>query len=111
MKKLFYLSVLALVFSVMSCGGPEGERKATSSAKMSDSDLEKTIKSQLDKDESLKAADINVSANADKNEVTLSGTVKSEDQRAKAVELAKSTQPGITINDKIDVKPGEPRAG
>jgi osmotically-inducible protein OsmY len=46
-----------------------------------------------------------VDANADKNEVTISGTVLSQDARTKAVELTKSVQSGLTINDKIDVKP------
>ena len=42
---------------------------------------------------------------ATKNEVTISGTVLSQDARTKAVELTKSVQSGLTINDKIDVKP------
>lgn len=121
MKRLVCLSVITLAFGLglIACGEPrtEGERRAEqekgikSSGKMSDSDLEKTIKAKLDNDEGLKAADLKVNANADKNEVTLSGTVQSEAQRAKAVELAKGTQPGLTINDKIDVKPGEAARG
>jgi osmotically-inducible protein OsmY len=53
----------------------------------------------------LKDAKLDVDADVDKNEVTLSGTVRSQDMRAKAVDLAKSVQAGITVNDKIDVKP------
>ena len=53
----------------------------------------------------LKDAKLDVDANADKNEVTISGTARSQDLRTKAVELAKSAQSGITVNDKIDVKP------
>jgi osmotically-inducible protein OsmY len=37
--------------------------------------------------------------------VTLSGTVRSQEVRNKAVDLAKSAHSGLTVNDKIDVKP------
>jgi osmotically-inducible protein OsmY len=76
-----------------------------SAAKMSDSDLEKAVRAKLESDTALKEAKLDVDANADKNEVTLSGTVRSQEVRDKAVELAKSAQAGITVNDKIDVKP------
>jgi osmotically-inducible protein OsmY len=72
---------------------------------MSDSDLEKAVRAKLESDTALKEAKLDVDANADKNEVTLSGTVRSQEVRDKAVELAKSAQAGITVNDKIDVKP------
>ncbi|MGH7828479.1 MAG: BON domain-containing protein [Candidatus Binatia bacterium] len=74
-------------------------------AKMSNSDLENAVKAKLTGDEQLRTADLKVDANADKNEVTISGTVKSQDQRNKAIELAKSAHSGVTVNDKIDVKP------
>jgi|GEM_PF-2060369 len=77
----------------------------TASTAMSDSDLENAVKAKIQSDEKLRAANINVNANADKKEVTLSGTVPSQDLRARAVDLAKSAQSGVTINDKIDVKP------
>ena len=48
---------------------------------------------------------MDVDANADKNEVTISGTVRSQDARTKAIELTQNVQPGLTINAKIDVKP------
>jgi osmotically-inducible protein OsmY len=72
---------------------------------MSDSDLEKVIRAKIETDAQLKDAKLDVDANADKNEVTISGTVRSQDMRTKAVELAKSVQSGLTVNDKIDVKP------
>jgi osmotically-inducible protein OsmY len=83
---------------------PRAESPA-GSAKMSDSDLEKAVKAKLGSDEQLRNANLKVDANADKNEVTISGTVKSEAERSKAVDLAKSAHSGVTVNDKIDVKP------
>jgi osmotically-inducible protein OsmY len=76
-----------------------------SASKMSDSDLEKAVRAKLESDAALKEAKLDVDADADKNEVTLSGTVRSEEVRNKAVELAKSAHSGLTVNDKIDVKP------
>jgi len=74
---------------------------------MTDSELENNIKAKLNADPQLKAADLGVSANADKKEVTLSGTVGSQALRTKAVDLAKSAHAGLIITDKIDVKPRE----
>jgi osmotically-inducible protein OsmY len=53
------------------------------------------------------AIGINLSVNADavRNEVTLSGTVRTHTARKRAIELAKSAKPGVLVNDKIDVKP------
>ena len=74
-------------------------------AKLSDSDLEKAIRAKLESDDALKQAKLSVSADAKDNKATLSGTVVSQEMRSKAVDLAKSAQPGVTIEDKIDVKP------
>lgn len=74
-------------------------------SKMSNSDLEKAVKTKLSADEQLRTANLDVDANADKNEITISGTVQSQDHRNKAIELAKSAHSGVTVNDKIDVKP------
>ena len=70
---------------------------------MSNSDLEEAVKAKLSTEEQLTTAHLDVEANADKNEVTISGTVQSQEQRNTAIQLAKSA--GVTVNDKIDVKP------
>lgn len=72
---------------------------------LSDSDLEKAIRANLESDDALKQAKLSVSADAKDNKVTISGTVVSQEMRNKAVDLAKSAQPGVTVEDKIDVKP------
>jgi osmotically-inducible protein OsmY len=74
---------------------------------MTDSELETKIKNNFNTDARLKAADLGVSANADKNEATISGTVESQALRTKAVNLAKDASPGLVLTDKIDVKPRE----
>jgi hypothetical protein len=100
--------ILALTFFVSACkdaGTERGPKSAAQNAQMSNAELEKSIRAKLENDEQLKEAKLSVSADADKNEVTLSGTVPTQDARARAVDLAKSTQPRVTVNDKIDVKP------
>jgi osmotically-inducible protein OsmY len=73
---------------------------------MRDSDLENAIRTKLENDPQLKSADVSVNADAVRNEVTLSGTVRTRVAREKAIELAKSAKPGVAVNDKIEVKPG-----
>ena len=73
--------------------------------KMSDADLEKAVRDKLAADEQIRQANLSVDAEADENKVTLKGSVQSQEVRTKAVELARSVQPGLTINDEIEVKP------
>jgi osmotically-inducible protein OsmY len=122
MRTLVWLVPLLIGFNLVVAGCDERDRRPAqtgpttaapttppastpSASKMSDSDLEKAVRAKLESDTALKEAKLDVDANADKNEVTLSGTVRSQEVRDKAVELAKSAQAGITVNDKIDVKP------
>jgi osmotically-inducible protein OsmY len=74
-------------------------------ASMRDFDLENAVRTKLENDPQLKSADLSVNADAVRNEVTLSGTVRTHAARKKAIGLAKSAKPGVAVNDKIDVKP------
>ena len=78
---------------------------ATPNPTLSSSDLENVVKAKLQSDDQLRVANINVNADADKKEITLSGTVTSQEQRKRVLDLAKEAHAGLTINDKIDVKP------
>jgi BON domain len=72
-----------------------------------DLELERNIRAVLETEAQLKGI-IDVSAEAAKNKITLSGTVTSLASRDKAVELAKSAHAGLVINDRIAVKPAGP---
>src|SRR5262249_55895130 len=98
--------ILMTAFSFAACERITSSSSSNSSA-MTDSDLEKMIKTKLDADPQLKAADISVTANAAQNEATLSGTVDSEALRTRAVEMARASRSALLITDKIDVKPRE----
>jgi osmotically-inducible protein OsmY len=58
----------------------------------------------LEQDTQLKEANLSMNADAERNEITLSGTVRSHAAREKATELAKSAKPGVLVNNKIDFK-------
>jgi osmotically-inducible protein OsmY len=117
MKKFTWLIPLLLGLNVVFAGCDERGRQpgtrttpspstAPSTSKLSDSDLEKAVRAKLENDAQLKVADVSVNADAERNEITLSGTVRSNAAREKAIELAKSAKPGVLVNDQIDVKPG-----
>jgi osmotically-inducible protein OsmY len=72
---------------------------------MANSELEKAVRENLNRNEQLRAADLSIIADVTRNQVTLSGTVSSEELRAKAVELAKSAQAGVIVSNKITVQP------
>jgi osmotically-inducible protein OsmY len=111
MKKGVWLIPLLFGLNVIFAGCDEHGRQpgtrttAPSTSELSDSDLEKAVRAKLENDEQLKVADLSVNADAERNEITLSGTVRSHAAREKAIELAKSAKPGVLVNDKIDVKP------
>lgn len=107
MKNLLLVTLIAVGISIglIGCEPREDAGKEGSKAAMSNTDLEKRITDLLETDDQLRAANLSVAVNADRKEATLSGSVESEALRAKAVELAKAAQPGLTVNDVIDVKP------
>src|SRR5262249_25690351 len=110
MRKLFLTSfvVMALGLVLTACGPAEPiDSTSKPTKKMADLELETKIKATLNSDAQLKAANLSVSADADKNEATISGTVGTQALRLKAVNLAKEASSGLVITDKMDVKPGE----
>ena len=90
---------------VIGTAGPSIHKLERLNASMRDSDLETAVHSKLETDPQLKSAYLSVNADAVRNEVTLSGIVRTHAAGKKALELAKSTKPGVAVNDKIDVKP------
>jgi osmotically-inducible protein OsmY len=69
--------------------------------------VKQAIAAKLTSDPQLQAANANITVSVDNKQVTLSGTVPSEALRTKAVQLAKSTSPGLVLTDNIEVKPAE----
>jgi osmotically-inducible protein OsmY len=110
MRKLFLTSFIIMAFGLALPACVASDPSETTSApktKMTDSEMEDKIKARLDSDAQLKAAGLSVNANAEKNDVTISGTVETQALRAKAVALAKEAHSGLVLTDKIVVKPRE----
>ncbi len=99
--------LVALTLGMAACDSANSTTSGAGQPKISDSDLKTAIKTKLDSDAQLKAADIGVSADGDDNTATLSGTVETQAMRTRAVDLARSAHAGLIITDKIDVKPRE----
>jgi osmotically-inducible protein OsmY len=111
-------SVTIGVFAAPGCGNSNQktamEQKKPLGAGSPDSanaKLEKTIKQKLETDARLRDAKIDVSADVTRNAVTLTGTAPSEETRRRAVELAREAQAGVLVNDRIQIKGGDSRAG
>lgn len=100
------LAVSMMALSACDTAGPS-EANKPAVAKVTDDDIEKKIRAKYDADAAIKAADLDIDADADDNKVTLSGTVESQALRTRAVEMAKSAHANVIVTDKIDVKPRE----
>ena len=103
--------LVVLAVAALGCGrsgDPDNRASESVSATntvRSNADLETAVKAKFKTDEQLRSADLGVSADAANNEITLSGSVESEALRSKAVDLARSVDSGVIVNDQIDVKP------
>jgi hyperosmotically inducible periplasmic protein len=98
----------AIVTMLMAAGCTQSEMERRSASRTTTSaDLEQSVKSRIASNSALANADVKVSADADKKQITLTGTVPTEEMRMQAVAAAKSAAPDATIEDKIDVKPRE----
>jgi hyperosmotically inducible periplasmic protein len=107
MKRLIFATLFVCLSLQFACTkGTESKTEAAREpVRITDSDLEQKITDQLKADPQLRDTNLSVDADADQKLVTLSGTVESEAMRTRALELARAAHPGLTINDKIDVKP------
>ena len=108
MNKSLLLAVMSLTLLQFACTSERGPSASTETrGAMTDTDLKNRVETSLKSDSELAAAKLDVDADAKRNTATLSGTLESESARNRAVDLARGANPGIVIQDKIDVKPRE----
>jgi hyperosmotically inducible periplasmic protein len=79
--------------------------RVTSAASLTDSDLKHMVESKLATDPQLTQIDVN--ADAARNQVTLSGSAPSAQARDEAVDMAKSANSNPNVVDNIEVKQQE----
>jgi osmotically-inducible protein OsmY len=101
------ITVLAAGMVAFTGCSSTSSTQSTASTRVTDADLAQTVKNQIAADQQLTGVKIDVSADAAKNQVTLSGTVPTETTRTEAVNVAKASSTGVTVVDKIEVKPAE----
>ena len=91
MKALITTSLLAVLFLAAGC--------TQTNTKKSAADAVKQALEQAD------LKDVSVSDDADKNTVTLGGTLHSDDAKGRAADIAKQAAPDRTIANEISVQP------
>jgi hyperosmotically inducible protein len=72
---------------------------------MTSDELDRLVTAKINGDAALVPYKLDVDADADKNAVTLSGSVPTQALRMKAVDAAKAVNSALAITDKIDVRP------
>src|SRR5437762_13314634 len=87
-----FLAALAIVaiLALVSCS-------TNSEPRITNSELERIVKDKIAADPQLSTRKIDVAADANKNEVTLSGTVPTEQLRTRSVDLAKASRTGLVV--------------
>ncbi|HYK58809.1 MAG TPA: BON domain-containing protein [Bryobacteraceae bacterium] len=98
---------LSAAIALVGCSQAGTNASTTQGSTQSNADWEQSVKNKLATDSAVTGTNIDVTANADRNEITLTGTVYSEPMRSAAVNAAKEARPGAEVIDKLDVKPGE----
>jgi BON domain-containing protein len=110
-RRLLLMIIFLVAITAVACGrsgdsaNGVSELSGTPANVRSNADLEYAVKAKLKADEHLRSAELEVNADSATSEITLSGSVESEALRSKAVNLAKSVDSGVTVNDQIEVKP------
>jgi len=110
MKQLWLtIALMGSTLLIVACNDSGGSGLSLSQPPhqvLSDSDLERAILAKLRSDAQLvEETQLSVRADVNKNLVTLSGTVASDDARTKAIGLAKSARTGLTVDNQIEVRP------
>jgi hyperosmotically inducible protein len=101
-KKLLVLAIGLVTVGLVAC---DSKPSAQTTPKMTNDDLDRSVTTKINSDATLAAYKLDVDADADKNAVTISGSVPTESLRMKAVDAAKTVSVGLVVTDKIDVKP------
>jgi len=97
------IGTLAMVTGLTACDSKP--REPQTPPKMTNDDLDRSVTAKINSDAVLARYRLDGDADADKNAVTLTGSVPTQSLRMKAVDAAKTANAGLAITDKIDVKP------
>src|SRR4051812_22552641 len=105
---LLVILLISLSFQVACTRGTESTTYAArEERRLTDSDLKDRVQTAINSNAQLRNANLSVSADAEGNTATLSGTVESEALKMKAVQMARAAHPGLNVDDRIQVKERE----
>ena len=100
--KFLTIATVSLLFGWVAACGDASKKTAES-----DEDIETAITAQIESHPRLRAYDIDVDADAERNHVKLSGTVPTQDLRLEAVQVAKEGRADRVVEDEIKVDPSD----
>jgi osmotically-inducible protein OsmY len=103
--RVLIVSSAACVLMIAGC--TREDHAKTAAAGVADVNLEQSIQARFASDAQLHNSGLTVTANSAKSEIVLSGTVSSEEDRSRAVALAKEGSPGLQVIDTINVHPAD----
>ncbi len=107
-KTVFVLALLMISTAGLLSGCERTDSETTDNrARLTDAELENIIRATLNNDAQLRDANLNIEANASRNEATISGEAPTEKLRTRAIETIRGEHAGVTIHDKIVVKTRE----
>src|SRR5438093_11331847 len=97
---LLSILLVSLSFQLACTRGSESTTQAAREERsLTNTDLKDQIQTRINSDAQLRDANLSVTADAERNTATLSGTVESEALKMKAVQMAKAAHPGLNVTD------------
>jgi hypothetical protein len=103
MRQTITLAAVLLILGAWGCGG-KSDFPDSSKVNLTNDELERSVRVQLSSDSEIYAAQLSIEADAEIYQVTLSGILKSELLRDRALRLARSAQPGLAVIDNLKVE-------
>jgi hyperosmotically inducible protein len=97
--------VLMLSAGLSACNSAPREPEAP--PRMTNDELDRAVTGRINGDPALVAYNLDVDADADRNEVTISGAVPTQGLRMKAIDAARTGGTNLIVTDKIEVRPGD----
>lgn len=96
-----YLTLILTSAAVLAWSGCSG---STNAAGLSDDEIESAINNRFEADIELRETDLEVDADIEDGEITLSGTVSSPELHRKARDIVAEFQPELALYDEVEVE-------
>ena len=105
--KVALLACALLVVLSGGCTRTDEAEEGTATQQLTNDSLRDLVKARLQSDANVRKLNLEVAADAEHRAVELQGLAYTQGQRTRAVDLARTAQSDIAVQDKIEVKPYE----